>query len=155
MSMKTTLAARAFWLCIIAVTLLIASAGCDSIVASLTGAYTGPPPAQNPISAERVVVARADFGPEGVGRLVLDRTRFVSAGAPHDVNRVIYADTRPENQAAVAALNLRRGEVVVFSSEYLHVDEASGSMNVADWPGHDALEYPVATHRITSIGRAP
>jgi hypothetical protein len=41
--------------------------------------------------------------------MVLDRTRFVSAGKPHHIDRVIYAYSLPENQAAVAALNGAHG----------------------------------------------
>jgi hypothetical protein len=154
--MKNQSLLRVVWLCVIAITLLIASAGCDGIINDLTGAYTGPPPARDPITAERAVVASVSVGTQGAVSMVLDRTRFVSAGTPRDINRVIYAYSRPDNQAAVAALNLQPGEAVIVSTEFLHTGEAYGSLNVPNWPpDEDLLQYPIGAHGITSIQRAP
>jgi hypothetical protein len=63
--MKNQFLRRALWLCVIAITLLIAAGGCDGVVTSLTGAYTGPPPARDPITAERALVASVSVGPQG------------------------------------------------------------------------------------------
>lgn len=154
--MKNQSLRRVLWLCVIAITLLIAAGGCDGAITSLTGAYTGPPPARDAITAERAIVTSVSVGPQGAVSMVLDRTRFVSAGKPHDIDRVIYAYSRPENQAQVAALNLRQGETVIISTQFLHTGEAYGSLNVADWPpDEDLLQYPIGAHGITSIERAP
>ena len=151
MKIRSTL--RAGRLCIMALTLLSASAACDAFD-RLSGGYVGPMPDDDPITSEAVTVASTYTAPGGHIRFVLDRTRYVDAGDPHDVNRVIEAMTTPENQAAVAALNLQRGDRVVISTEFIQIGEGGGSMNVPNWPGHDAMEYPIGLHRITTLQRA-
>ena len=132
--------------------LLAVTAACDSI-AGMFGAYTGPPPARDALSSEVVKVAGTYTSPNGAITFHLDRTRFVEAGDPHNVNRVIVAHTTAENQESVTFLHLRAGDHARISTEFSHVAEAGGDMHVQNWPGHDALEYPVGAHRITSIER--
>ncbi len=146
-------ASRALRLSLLAATLLCASAACDSLV-ELSGGYTGPPPATDPLAAEAVRIAEIRQSGTGPIELLLDRTRFVDARDPHNVNRVVKARTTPETQGAVAALALREGERVVITTEFSHVDETGGEMDVPNWPGHGAMEYPVSAHRIVSIARA-
>lgn len=153
--MMTTMrsATRALRLPLLAAALLCATAACDALV-ELSGGYTGPSPATDPLAAEAVTVADIRVDPQGRMELTLDRTRFVQAGDPHNVNRVVRALTTDENQQAVAALELREGERVVITTEFSYVTETGGEMNVPNWPGHDAMEYPISAHRIVSIARA-
>jgi hypothetical protein len=144
---------RTLRLPLLAATLLCASAACDEIV-ELSGGYTGPPPATEPLAAEAVRIAEIRQSSGGPVEFLLDRTRFVDARDPHNVNRVVKARTTPGTQAAVAALNLREGERVVITTEYSHMDETGGEMDVPNWPGHSAMEYPVSAHRIVSSARA-
>ncbi|HYW13077.1 MAG TPA: hypothetical protein VE871_14050 [Longimicrobium sp.] len=146
-------ASRALRLPLLAAALLCASAACDAIV-ELSGGYTGPPPATDPLAAEAVRIAEISQSSGGPVVLLLDRTRFVEARDPHNVNRVVKARPTPETQAMVAALELREGERVVITTEYSHMDETGGEMDVPNWPGHSAMEYPVSAHRIVSITRA-
>ncbi|HST63471.1 MAG TPA: hypothetical protein VLK84_32470 [Longimicrobium sp.] len=139
---------------LLAATLMCASAACDSLV-ELSGGYTGPPPATDPLAAEAVRIAEIREMSGGQVELLLDRTRFVEARDPHNVNRVVKARPTAETQAAVAALGLREGERVVITTEYSHMDETGGEMDVPNWPGHSAMEYPVSAHRIVSLARAP
>ena len=150
--MMDRFALRALRWCIVPAALLSASA-CDAIV-ELSGGYVGPPPAQDAIVSEVAIVAEVRTTPGGQIVLVLDRVRFVEAGNPHDVNRVVRAWTTPENVEQVRALNLQRSDRVIISTGYNGIEEGGGSMNVSDWPGHDAMEYPVGSHRIISIQRA-
>ena len=136
-----------------ALALLSACAGCDLIDAA-SGGYNGPLPARDGLAGETALVARVRPGPQGQVESVLDRVRFVEAGTPHDVNRVVKARTTPANQAEVGALDLREGERVTLSTTFVQIDEGGGSMGVADWPGHGAMEYPVGGHQIVAISRA-
>jgi hypothetical protein len=133
--------------------LLCTSAACDDFISGLSRGYVGPPPAHASIVDEVATLAEVRAGYQGQVVLILDRTRFASAGDPHNVNRVVKAWTTRENQHQVTALNLRSGDRVLISTEFNGIDEAGGSMNVPNWPGHDALEYPISSHQITSIER--
>ena len=135
-----------------AMVLLAASTGCD-FTTRLVGGYVGPQPAQESLEAEVATVASARVQYQGQLVFYLDRSRYVDAGKPHDVNRVVKAWTTPENQEAVAGLDLRPGERVRVTTQYVEVDEAAGSHNVPNWPGHGAVEYPIGSHRIIAIER--
>ena len=150
--MKTHSIHRVAKLCAVALAVVLSSA-CDDFFNGLSRGYVGPPPAHESITNEVVTVAEARHGYEGQVVLILDRARFVSAGDPHNVNRVVKAWTTRENQDQVTTLNLRSGDRVLISTEFNGIDEAGGSMNVPNWPGHDALEYPISSHQITSIER--
>lgn len=133
--------------------LLCATAACGDFINGLSRGYVGPPPAHESTTNEVATLAEVRAGYQGQVVLILDRTRFVTAGDPHNVNRVVKAWTTPENQDQVTALNLRSGDRVLISTEFNGIDEAGGSMNVPNWPGHDALEYPISSHQITAIAR--
>lgn len=139
-------------LCVVALAVVLSSA-CDDFFNGLSRGYVGPPPAHESITNEVVTVAEARRGYEGQVVLILDRARFVNTGDLHNVNRVVKAWTTRENQDQVTTLNLRSGDRVLISTEFNGIDEAGGSMNVPNWPGHDALEYPISSHQITSIER--
>lgn len=140
-------------LCLAALAVVLSSAACDDFINGLSRGYVGPPPAHESIVDEMATLAEVRDGYQGQVVLILDRTRFVSAGEPHNVNRVVKVWTTRENQDQVAALNLRSGDRVLVSTEFNGIDEAGGAMNVPNWPGHDALEYPISSHQITSIER--
>lgn len=151
MNLRSTL--RTARLLLAGVALLAVTAACDSLASSF-GAYTGPPPATEPLSSELATVTWRYTSPDGTVSLYLDRARYVQAGDPHNVNRVIEARTTAENKDEVATLSLQVGDRVRISTEFSHVAEAGGDLNVRNWPGHDAMEYPIGSHRITAIERA-
>lgn len=150
--MKPPSGAGAKRLYVLAFALLVASTGCD-FTTRLVGGYVGPQPNQESLVEEVATVARTGVQYQGQILIILDRARYVAAGDLHNVNRVIQAWTTAENQDAVAALNLRGGERVRVTTQYVEVDETAGSNNVPNWPGHDAVEYPIGSHRIISIER--
>jgi hypothetical protein len=137
--------------------LLVASlpvAGCDVIGDSILGKnYGGPPPAAQGIPNEVAIVRLVEVVPSGQTVLLIDRVRYVEAGQPHDVNRVVRVVSGETLREAVAAQSLNRGDQVVISTEYQGVVTGVGSMTVPDWPGHKAYEYPIGLHSITAISR--
>ena len=137
-------------LCAVAIGVLVASTGCD-VTTRLVGGYVGPQPAQESLVEEVATIASARVQYQGQLLYILDRASY--AERPHNVNRVVQAWTTPENQDAVSAMDLRAGERVRVTTQYVEVDEAAGSLNVANWPGHGADEYPLGSHRIISIER--
>jgi hypothetical protein len=151
--MKLELARHAARRGILTLGLLFATAGCEDLFGGLAGGYTGPQPAREPLTNEAATIASVQAGYQGQIVFILDRTHFVAAGDPHNVNRVVKAWTSAANQPQVAALDLQAGERVTVSTEFSGIEEAAGSLNVADWPGHDASEYPIGSHRISSIAR--
>lgn len=125
--------------------------GCD-VLGRISGAYTGPVPARDPIVEEVVVIRKVTSWSQGV-ELVADRVRYLESGKPHDVNRVVRARTSPANQEQVAALGLAVGERVTISTNFAGIGDAAEMTEVPDWPGHGFYEYPIAVHVLTSIAR--
>lgn len=130
-----------------------ATTGCEGISNWLTGAYRGPEPGTEPLVNEVALVAGVYTPEQGRTNLRLDRLRYASRD-PHHVDRVISAWATQETQSAVDGLALHRGDTVVVTTAYRGVEETSGSNGVVDWPGHDAVEYPIGSHDIVSIARA-
>ena len=131
------------------------AAGCSGLGDALFGeAYRGPAPAAEGIAGELAVVRLVEVVPSGQTVLLIDRVRYLEAGEPHDVNRVVRAVSGEAMRDAVAALNLGRGDRVVISTQYQGTVTVVGSMTVPDWPGHDAYPYPIGFHAITAIARA-
>ena len=129
-------------------------AGCDALAEFMGDeAYRGPPPAEESISSEVAVVRLVEVVPPGYPVLLIDRVRYVEAGDPHNVNRVVRAASGDSIREEVAALMLHRGDSVVISTRYGGAVTVVGSMNVPDWPGHRAYEYPIGLHGITAIRR--
>jgi F420-0:gamma-glutamyl ligase-like protein len=125
--------------------LAVAISGCD--FASITGAYRGPMPAKVGLVAEEVIVRRI----ESEGRhLIVDRVRF--AGDPHNVNRVVSVNTSAL-KTQTDALNLKGGDHVVISTEFVQVGEIVDFPEVPNWPGHNAVEFPIGLHRLTAVAR--
>lgn len=128
---------------------------CDALGDLMFGEnYEGPLPAAESIAGETVVVRQVEVMPSGQSVLLVDRVRFVDAGDPHNVNRVARVVSGVEFRDEVAALNLGRGDLVVLSTRFGGTVNVVGSMNVPDWPGHRAYEYPISLHAITEIARA-
>ena len=130
-----------------------ALASCDGLLDRLTGAYHGPNPSTDPLIEESATVAGVYAGYQGKIYLTLDRQRFTT-NDPHHVDRVIQAWATEQTQDVLVSLALQRGETVILTTEYSGVVEGGGSMGVSNWPGHNAMEYPIAAHRILSIARA-
>jgi hypothetical protein len=147
-------------LCILARLALMAAcalpmAGCDALGDLILGEnYSGPRPAEEDVSNEVAIVRSADVTESGQTVLVIDRVRYVDAGDPHNVNRVVEVRSGVAMRDAVAALNLGRGDRVLISTEYQGVTNVIGDMSVPDWPGHTAYEYPIGIHAVTAITRA-
>lgn len=138
---------------LVALAMLATLAGCDDLINGASRGYTGPQPAQEALAGETALVAQVRTGAPGQVVLILDRLRFVEAGRPHDVNRVVKVWTTAANQAEVGALGLGAGDRVTVSTAFVRIDEGGGAMGVDDWPGHDAMEYPIGAHQITAIAR--
>ncbi|HEX6371279.1 MAG TPA: hypothetical protein VF006_20340 [Longimicrobium sp.] len=129
----------------------LATTGCD-VLGRISGAYRGPLPGTEALAGEIVTVRSISVEP-GTRLLILDRDRFVAAGDPHDVNRVIKAIT-VDVQEQVQALNLRAGDRLVVSTRFIQIDETGDLRGVPNWPGHDFHEYPVGLHSLTAVARA-
>lgn len=131
------------------------AAGCGGLADTLLGeAYRGPAPAAESLSGEVVVVRQVEVVPSGQTVLLVDRVRYVEAGDPHDVNRVVRVTSGEAMRDPVAALRLAPGDRVVLSTQYQGSVQVVGSMSVPDWPGHGARQYPVGFHSVTAIARA-
>ncbi|HYW08038.1 MAG TPA: hypothetical protein VE913_13840 [Longimicrobium sp.] len=130
-------------------------AACSGLGAILPH-YTGPRPAQDPISAERVVVRRTipRVGSPEVGGFYADRLRFVDAGQPHDVNRVVNVDAG-DLLPQLSALGIQVGDTLRISTRYFGTyTEGLPRGTVPGWPGHDSIEYPMGYHTLTAVARA-
>jgi hypothetical protein len=123
----------------------LVTAGCDLL--NITGAYRGPFPAQVGLQAEEVILRRAD---NDRVQLILDRTRY--SGDPHHVDRVIQVVTTPMT-AQVLAMDLKAGDRLVVSTEFVQIGEIVDLPEIPDWPGHDYVEFPIGSHRLTAIAR--
>ncbi|HEV3049367.1 MAG TPA: hypothetical protein VGX50_03620, partial [Longimicrobium sp.] len=137
------------------VTLLV---GACNFAADLLPHYTGPQPSRDPITNERVVVRQlvaSSIHPNAPGAFYAERTRFVEAGDPHNVNRVVMA-IGGDLHAQLAALNPRLGDTLLISTQYdtTYYDAVSPDA-VPDWPGHAHFEYPIAWHTLTALAPAP
>lgn len=138
--------------------LLVATAGlltggCDAIMAELTDAYRGPPPAEEGISGEEVVI-RGVTVLDSASVFMLDRVRYVEAGDPYNINRVVKVVTTGATRDKAAALNLQRGDRVVVSTAFGSITKEVGSLSIPDWPGPGRYEYPIGFHSLTAITRA-
>lgn len=148
--MIRTFKLRARFLAALAVCAL-ASAGCDALLGSLTGAYSGPLPEREGLSGETVIVRSISAGTDS-HRLVLDRVRYLDAGDTHDVNRVILAYSM-DLFAQVQALNPQPGDRLVVSTTFFQMGETGDLREVPDWPGHDHVEFPIGAHQVTAVAR--
>lgn len=129
----------------------LAASGCGDVIDGLTGGYRGPLPAREGLSGETVIVRSISAGADS-HRLVLDRVRYLDAGDPHDVNRVILAYSM-DLFAQVQALNPQPGDRLVVSTTFFQMGETGDLGEVPDWPGHDHVEFPIGAHHVTAIAR--
>lgn len=146
---------RTAHLVLVAACCALLAAGCDALGGLILGeAYRGPRPAAEGITGEVAVVRLVEVVPSGQTVLLLDRVRYMQAGDPHNVNRVVRAVSGEAMREPVAALHLGAGDQVVISTQFQGVVKVVGSMTVPDWPGHSAYEYPIGFHSLTAIARA-
>ena len=146
--MRTKWAARGCRVLLL-VAVSVGIAACENVLSP----YRGPRPATDGITSEVVVVRylRTQDNPS----YIVDRTRFVNSGDPHDVDRVVWVFTNEATVAQVGALELQVGDTIVISTRYSGVREVGALEAVPNWPGHKYYEYPIATHQFTAIRRAP
>ena len=142
-----------------ALAVLFAMAGCKGFARDLLGIYDGPPPSTASLSAERVVLRTIFRNPEKASGepilgLYLDRVSFIDAGKLKSVDRLVVG--RPtEIQARVEALDLAVGDTLIVSTRYAGVTlSGPDPSTVPGWDGYRYLEYPVASHVLTSVERA-
>jgi len=142
-----------------AAAVLFAVAGCKGIARDLMGIYDGPPPSTASLSSERVVLRTIFRHPEKASgepilALYLDRVSFLDAGKLKSVDRLVVGSVY-EIRARVDALDLAVGDTLIVSTRYDGVTQSGpGPSTVPGWAGYRYLEYPVASHVLTSVERA-
>jgi hypothetical protein len=142
-----------------AAAVLFAVAGCKGIARDLLGIYDGPSPSTASLSSERVIVRTIYRHPEKASgepilALYLDRISFLDAGKLRSVDRLVVGSPR-EIQAQVEALNLALGDTLIVSTRYNGVTlSGPDPATVPGWGGYRYLEYPIASHALTSLERA-
>lgn len=147
---------RGSWALVAAV--LVVVGGCKGLGRDLLGIYDGPPPSTAPLSSERVIVRTIYRHPEKesgepILALYLDRVSFLDSGKLKSVDRLVVGRTR-EVQEQVEALGLEVGDTLIVSTQYNGVTESGpGPSTVPGWAGYQYLEYPVASHVLTSLER--
>lgn len=130
-------------------------AGCDSIADFMFGEnYEGPQPAEEGITNEVAIIRSTYVQESGQTSLLIDRVRYVQAGDPHNVDRAVQVGSGVAMLEAVAALNLAVGDSVLISTRYQGNVQVVNIRSVPNWPGHNAYQYPMAFHIVTSIARA-
>lgn len=132
---------------------LIGLPACDSVMTWLSGAYDGPLPAREDLVQELVVVREVEGSPGQPQRLTLDRVRYLDAGRPHAIDRVIFAYIGRAMEQLVG-LELAAGDSLVVDTDFFQMGEGAGDMRVPNWPGRAArksLEYPVGAHWLVSV----
>ncbi len=136
---------------LLASVLLLAALGCTNALSP----YDGPQPSQEDVLGEVVTVRYVRTPVQGQLSFIVDRTRFVEAGDPHNVDRVIMVFTTEATAAQVSALDLQPGDRVTISTVYSGRREVGELSQVPNWPGHRYREYPIATHLFTSAEPVP
>lgn len=122
------------------------SAGCN--LGDLTGLYRGPRPSTVGLTNEAVLVRSITAQSGGSARLILDRVRYIDAGDPHNIDRVIQA-VLPQGGPA----NLQTNDRVLISTTFIEIRDVGDLEEVPDWPGHKYPEYPLGFHQVTAIQR--
>ena len=152
----TFLSERQTWAVCAAATILFAVAGCKGLARDLLGIYDGPPPSTASLSSERVIVRTVFRHPEKqsgepILGLYLDRVRFLDSGKLNSVDRLVVG--RPhEMQDQVEALGPKVGDTLIVSTRYQGVTlSGPDPATVPGWAGYRYLEYPVASHVLTSV----
>lgn len=122
-----------------------AISGCDFL--NVTGEYRGPSPERIGLLAEEVIVRRIESNGE---RLIVDRVRYTSD--PHNVNRVVSVNP-VTLKSQTDALNLRAGDHLVISTEFVQIGEIVDLPEIPNWPGHSYVEFPIGLHKLTAVAR--
>lgn len=131
---------------------MVGAASCGAILDRLTGTYTGPQPSTDPLQDEVVIVRRLSQ-PVGRTQVLAERTRFAEARDPHNVNRVVLIATDTSSEAEVNDLAVQLGDTLVVSTRFIAITETGSSHGVPNWPGHNAMDYPISYHYFTSARR--
>lgn len=126
-------------------------AGCENALAP----YKGPRPSTNGMVSEVAIVRYVEMPVLDQHSFIVDRTRFVDSGNPHDVDRVVWVFTNEATVAQVRALELQVGDTIVISTRYSGVREVGELTNIPNWPGHRYYEYPIGAHILTAVARVP
>jgi hypothetical protein len=112
--------------------------------------YDGPMPSTEPVLDEVVVVRgiRGSPGdPDRVHEFFADRVRFVEAGTPHDVNRIVLVET---GDLAPGLAGLQVGDSLLISTLYLRT-VFTEVPPTPDWPGHTHPDYPIGFHALQTV----
>lgn len=142
-----------------ALAVLFAVAGCKGIARDLLGIYDGPLPSTASLSSERVILRTIYRHPEKASgepilALYLDRVSFLDSGKLKSVDRLVVGSVY-EIRAQVEGLNLALGDTLIVSTRYAGVTQSGPDPStVPGWDGYRYLEYPVASHVLTSLERA-
>jgi hypothetical protein len=151
---------RRSWALAAALAVLFAVAGCKGLARDLLGIYDGPLPSTASLSSERVIVRTIFRNPvkesgEPILGLYLDRVSFLDSGKLKSVDRLVVGRPR-EIQAQVEGLGLAVGDTLIVSTRYEGVTLSGPDPSaVPNWDGYRYLEYPVASHVLTSLERVP
>lgn len=134
------------------------AAGCEGVGRELFGTYGGPDPQSTELVDEEAIVRSVVRDPAGereglVSLIHLDRLQYQQPGRRGDVNRVV-ALLHTEGGMSLDSLALAVGDTVTVTTSYLGVTlSGPGPGQIPDWAGYDYLEYPIAGHRLLTIGR--
>jgi hypothetical protein len=141
------------------VAVLLTAGGCEGLARDLLGIYDGPRPSAAPLSSERVILRSIFRHPEKTSGepilgLYLDRVSFLDSGKLKSVDRLVVG--RPfEIQAQAEAMDLALGDTLIVSTRYDGVTlSGPDPATVPGWGGYRYLEYPIASHALTSLERA-
>lgn len=136
---------------LLASAIALALAGCESALAP----YRGDRPAEEDLVREMVIVRYVEAPVQDRLSFIVDRTRFMEAGDPHNVDRVISILSTDATTANAAALNLQSGDTIMISTEYAGRREVAELKEVPNWPGHRYYEYPIGAHLLTAVMPVP
>jgi hypothetical protein len=117
--------------------------------------YRGPQPDAVPLVNEAVVIRVVEAPLLGQYSYIVDRERFVAAGDPHNVNRIVWIFAKEGDLEGVPGPALQPGARVVVTTEYVGARSVGALPEIPDWPGHGYYLYPVGWHRIVSLQSGP
>jgi|GEM_PF-2404452 len=130
--------------------------GCKALLDSIYNTYTGPPPATQGLSDERVILRSLQNAVNGKPQhYYLDRLRFLDRGDSLHIDRVVIG-IPGEIQATIDSLGLRKGDTLVVSTSYRGTYFSGGlEADIPNWGANRYHErYPVALHLFTKVEKA-
>ncbi|HLL83011.1 MAG TPA: hypothetical protein VK420_10180 [Longimicrobium sp.] len=125
------------------------------VLAACDEGLLGPRPSERGLDRERVVVRSAEPLPGvQVREYLLDRLRFLDAGDPHHVDRVIRGQGLLP-WPRLDSLGIAVGDTLLVTTRFERADRVYGlTAPIPDWPGHDARSYLLGTHTVTEVEKA-